>query len=73
MGPVPCHIGLYFGKVPAVESLSHGFAVPAPTGREPFYARYRRLVRLTYSLKKEPPNRAALAYVGDLGITPGKP
>ena len=24
------HIGLYFEEVPAVESLSHGFAVPAP-------------------------------------------
>ena len=24
------HIGLYFPEVPAVQSLSHGFAVPAP-------------------------------------------
>ena len=27
------HIGLYFEEVPAVESLSHGFAVPAPFGK----------------------------------------
>ena len=30
-------------------------------------------LRLPYSLKKEPPGWAALDYVGDLGITPGKP
>ena len=28
--PSPFHMGSYFGKVPAVESLSHGYAVPAP-------------------------------------------
>ena len=28
--PSPFHIGLYFEEVSAVESLSHGFAVPAP-------------------------------------------
>src|SRR5699024_10254472 len=26
--PSPFHMGSYFGKVPAVESLSHGYAVP---------------------------------------------
>ena len=30
------HIGSYFGKVPAVESLSHGCAVPAPFGKGAF-------------------------------------
>ena len=34
MGCVPFHIGLFFGEVPAVESLSHGYAVPAPSRRE---------------------------------------
>ena len=33
--PSPFHMGSYFGKVPPVESPSHGYAVPAPTGREP--------------------------------------
>ena len=33
--PSPFHMGLYLWEVPAVESLSHGCAVPAPTGREP--------------------------------------
>ena len=33
--PSGFHMGSYFGKVPPVESLSHGCAVPAPTGREP--------------------------------------
>ena len=72
-GLAPFHIGFLRMRSACCESLSHASGVPAPTGREPFCARYRRLVRLTYSLKKEPPNRAALAYVGDLGITPGKP
>ena len=34
--PSPFHMGSYFGKVPAVESLSHGYAVPAPFGKGAF-------------------------------------
>ena len=34
--PSPFHMGWYFGKVPAVESLSHGCAVPAPFGKGAF-------------------------------------
>ena len=34
--PSPFHMGSYFGKVPAVESLSHGCAVPAPFGKGAF-------------------------------------
>ena len=33
------HIGLYFEEVPAVESLSHGFAVPAPFDKGAFGVR----------------------------------
>ena len=35
--PSPFHIGLYFEEVPAVESLSHGFAVPAPFRKGAFF------------------------------------
>ena len=34
--PSPFHMGSYFGKVPAVESLSHGSAVPAPFNKGAF-------------------------------------
>ena len=34
--PSPFHMGSYFGKVPAVESLSHGCAVPAPFNKGAF-------------------------------------
>ena len=37
--PSPFHIGLYFEEVSAVESLSHGFAVPAPFGKGAFGVR----------------------------------
>ena len=30
------HMGLFLDKVPAVESLSHGYAVPAPFGKGAF-------------------------------------
>ena len=33
MGCVPLHMGLCLGEVPAVKSLSHGDAVPAPFGK----------------------------------------
>ena len=33
MGCVPLHMGLCLGEVPAVKSLSHGNAVPAPFGK----------------------------------------
>ena len=55
MGPVPCHIGLYFGKVPAVESLSHGYAVPAPFGKGAFL----RPVSAACPLNLFPKKRAA--------------
>ena len=34
--PSPFHMGLYLWEVPAVESLSHGCAVPAPFGKGAF-------------------------------------
>ena len=34
--PSGFHMGSYFGKVPPVESLSHGYAVPAPFGKGAF-------------------------------------
>ena len=36
MGLVPCHIGLFFGEVPSVRSLSHAYGVPAPFGKGAF-------------------------------------